>query len=289
MKKTLLLFTLLLTPLFSQIQEGPRPHPYDYTLSVAAIFQKEARFLKEWVEYHVLVGVEHFYLYNNSSDDNYLEVLQPYIDWGIVELFDYPSATDKMWTNTQVRAMQDAIKRARQSSRWLAMIDIDEFLVPTEGVSLLPYLHAHEDYSQIVIPWRMFGTSFVEKIPDGTLLIDALTLREAFLPGRERLTKTITKPQSIEHLYIHRSFLYPERIELVLSDPYDPAPPLVIHHYWTRDIAFLTEVKKERQTRVWGKEWTDEELEEMISRYNEVEDTSLQRFSPILRKSLFGR
>lgn len=35
-------------------------HPDRYYLAAAAIFQDEAPYLKEWIEYHKLIGVEHF-------------------------------------------------------------------------------------------------------------------------------------------------------------------------------------------------------------------------------------
>ena len=37
---------------------------------------------REWVEFHRLVGVERFFLYNNFSEDNHMEVLAPYIEEG---------------------------------------------------------------------------------------------------------------------------------------------------------------------------------------------------------------
>ncbi len=61
----------------------------DY-LAVAAIFRNEAPYLAEWIEFHRLVGVEKFYLFNNLSADEYLTVLQPYIDDDIVELIEWP-------------------------------------------------------------------------------------------------------------------------------------------------------------------------------------------------------
>ena len=48
-----------------------------YDLAVVAIFKNEGRYLDEWLAYHLLAGVEHFYLYNNDSSDNYKEVLAP--------------------------------------------------------------------------------------------------------------------------------------------------------------------------------------------------------------------
>ena len=51
-------------------------------LSVCAIYKNEARYLAEWLEFHLLAGVEHFFLYNNDSTDDHREVLAPYLRAG---------------------------------------------------------------------------------------------------------------------------------------------------------------------------------------------------------------
>jgi len=38
-------------------------------LSICAIFKDEAPYLPEWIEFHRLVGVERFFLYDNGSGD----------------------------------------------------------------------------------------------------------------------------------------------------------------------------------------------------------------------------
>ena len=59
-------------------------------LSICAIYRDEAPYLREWIEFHRLVGVERFFLYNNGSEDDHLEVLAPYVEDGIVVLHDWP-------------------------------------------------------------------------------------------------------------------------------------------------------------------------------------------------------
>ena len=44
-----------------------------YNLSICAIFKNEAKYLKEWIEYHRIFGVDHFYLYNIGSRDSFLD------------------------------------------------------------------------------------------------------------------------------------------------------------------------------------------------------------------------
>ena len=47
-------------------------------LGVCAIYRDEGPYLREWIELHRLVGVERFFLYDNGSSDDHLEILAPY-------------------------------------------------------------------------------------------------------------------------------------------------------------------------------------------------------------------
>ena len=82
-----------------------------YNVSICAVFKNEAMYLREWIEFNHLVGVEHFYLYNNNSDDDYVSVLKPYVKNGMVTLLDCHTIKSK-WN-----AMKSALKNflVRQS------------------------------------------------------------------------------------------------------------------------------------------------------------------------------
>ena len=68
------------------------------------------------------MGVERFFLYNNNSVDDHREVLAPYLDDGSVTIHDWPQ-----WP-AHVQTYDDCLKRHREDSRWIAFIDLDEFL-----------------------------------------------------------------------------------------------------------------------------------------------------------------
>src|SRR4051794_35476653 len=89
---------------------------YPYQLAIGAIFRDEAPYLKEWIEFHKLVGVQHFYLYNNYSTDDYESVLRPYIEIGEVEVIQWPY-TSSSWENwlyeVQASAYTDCISLAK--------------------------------------------------------------------------------------------------------------------------------------------------------------------------------
>ena len=64
------------------------PRALMYNITMATVVQDEARWLTEWIEYHLLdvVGFEHFYIYDDSSSDNIEETLAPYISGGFATL-----------------------------------------------------------------------------------------------------------------------------------------------------------------------------------------------------------
>ena len=98
-----------------------------YKVSICAIFKDEADYLKEWIEFHRIVGIEHFYLYNNNSVDNYDQVLKPYIDQGIVSLKNWPKP------QSQMEAYQDFMDDNSLETEWVGFIDLDEYVVPNES------------------------------------------------------------------------------------------------------------------------------------------------------------
>ena len=95
-----------------------------YDLAIVAIFKDEGKYLKEWLDYHLLAGVEHFYLYNNDSTDDYKEVLAPYVEKNLVTLTEWPG------NSMMYPAYDDTIKKHRFECRYMAFIDIDEFIYP---------------------------------------------------------------------------------------------------------------------------------------------------------------
>lgn len=130
------------------------------TIGIAAVFKNEAPYLEEWIEYHKEMGVTHFWLYNHYSSDNYKNLLKKYIDQGLVELVDLDCGFDNFVRVIQASIYRQAIKKARGHVDWLALIDIDEFLVPMKEKNLVDTLDMHfNQISLIVANWRTFGTS----------------------------------------------------------------------------------------------------------------------------------
>ena len=95
-----------------------------YDLAVVAIMKCEGSYLKEWLDYHLLAGVEHFYIYDNDSPDNQAEVAKPYVEAGLVTYIPFPG--ERM----QIPAYVDAWDKFKFQCRYMAFIDGDEFVYP---------------------------------------------------------------------------------------------------------------------------------------------------------------
>jgi Glycosyltransferase family 92 len=130
-------------------------------LAVCAIFRDEARYLAEWVSFHRLQGVERFYLYDNRSTDDWRSELEPDIAAGIVDVRNWP------FVPGQKAAYEDCLRRHRTDTRWIAFIDIDEFLFSPTGKPLPEILRGFDMHPGVVAQWRTYGTSGWEHAPQG--------------------------------------------------------------------------------------------------------------------------
>ena len=130
----------------------PEENEHKYEVSICAIFKNEAPFLKEWLDYHIMIGVDHFYLYNNS-EDNYSDVLSDYIIEGKVTLTEWPVVPG------QIPSYKHWYENYRNETHWVSFLDLDEFICPRYNNNLKAWIGKYAKYPIVMIYWKMFGTS----------------------------------------------------------------------------------------------------------------------------------
>ncbi len=281
MKKYLLLFFFFFSPLFAQDQ-----------VSICAIFENEAPYLREWIEYHHLLGVSRFYLYNNNSTDNYQEVLQPYIETGLVQLTEWPTPFRGDFPHDQETAYNDCIAKVRDKTRWLAIIDIDEFIVPQKHDTLPDLLANYENVGGLQIFWQYFGTSGYIEIPPHQTLVESLLMKNHRNARQNHNFKTIIRPDRIQHYAVHTGKyrptfygVFPNGSRGTARDPIQ-TDIVQINHYWTRDEKYFREKKVPRRERRENAKFSEERIQAIMRSMNHVEDDCILRFVPALRVAL---
>lgn len=213
---------------------------FEYSIAIAAIIKNEGAYLKEWIEYHRIVGIEKFIIYDNGSEDNTKEVLQPYIDIGLVDYTWFPGY--KM----QYRVNNHAIKKWKNLVKYIAIVDIDEFIVPVKYDTIMQVINDVECIMKskkklfigLVIKWVNYGFNGFYSKPDGLI-----TENYQKTDGISKCHKTLFNPRMViryqthDGTYIFNNFGVDENGEEVTGFV-DPAKATVnkirINHYWTK-------------------------------------------------------
>ena len=135
-----------------------------YYLAVCAIAKNEGPYFQEWIEWHREQGVEKFYIYDNESTDGTKEVLKPYIESGLVEYIYFPGY------RRQLAAYDDCLQNFRFDARWIAFIDLDEFIVPIKDDSIPAFLKRFEGSPAVEVNWLIYGSGGAKKKMPGTMM-----------------------------------------------------------------------------------------------------------------------
>lgn len=167
-----------------------------HELAMVSISKNEGPYIREWIEYHKLMGFTKFYFYDNESEDDTKSILQPYIENRLVEYVFIPGKA------RQLDAYNDAIRRHKSECHWMAFLDMDEYLMPT-----IPFQSVAEVLSSIVqqagkgacgvgINWAVYGSSHFEKKPKG-LTIENFVYRSLNNHWANYHVKTICNPRMV--------------------------------------------------------------------------------------------
>ena len=137
-------------------------------LSVASVFKNESWNLKEWVLHYKHHGVDHIYLVNDFSDDEYMSILEPFISEGFVTLFQN-DITEK-YTGRQTDVNNKFFLPICNETQWIAQIDLDEFLYSPKTKDLKEVLRKYENYGTVETNWVWFNSNDHLYHPPGGLV-----------------------------------------------------------------------------------------------------------------------
>ncbi len=163
--RTILFFSLLCLPFLHGDEKK-------YNLSVCATFSDEAPYLEEWIEYHKMLGVDHFYLYNTGAYSKARRVLAPYIANQTVTLTRWHAPVKEddqgepyLWSLiTQIPAYENVKLVSAHETKWLVFLNVDEFLVPLQEKKLTSLLEKYDDHPGITLSSDYFEAYKVDPL-----------------------------------------------------------------------------------------------------------------------------
>ena len=186
------------------------------SLCIVAIFKNEKHILNEWINHYIKQGINKFFMIDNGSNDNYLEILQPYIDNNVVELV---IDTTKY---SQSNLYNIHFNEKCRCYDWVIVCDLDEFIYARKQFkTIIDYLNTLDNsISQVFIPWKFFGSNGYNTLDKKQLssVIKTFTKRgncdkvnsDSFgikyqYNNAYINCKTITRTKNLQHFAVHYS------------------------------------------------------------------------------------
>lgn len=226
-------------------------------LTIGAIFRMENSWLDEWIRYHRAVGVEHFVLYNDDVSTRVSDrILKPYVDQGLVENIhtrECPGIIREDLAVRQSDAYRDLIRNSINQTRWLAIVDLDELILPRHWDDVRAALEEYEEHNGLAINWSIYGSSGYIKRPPTQ--INHLLHRSETHWGANQYVKCIVKPDRVLLDAPHFTHFSPTRDGVTVNENYETVTGIIhpistekirINHYVLRSWQDYWEVKASR-------------------------------------------
>jgi hypothetical protein len=209
-------------------------------VAICAIAKNEGPYLKEWVAYHHLLGFDPILVYDHESTDDSDAVLARLAERELADPTPWSAPPDK---KPQWLAYEDGLRRLRGQADWVALIDLDEFLVFPGHESVQHFLAEHEHLDAIAVNWKMFGSSGHERHEPG-LVMERFTRCAPRKFSGNRSIKTLARVDAIVTPRVHTChFRDGVRYQTVGGEEIPPGEgrsrtvshdAIRINHYFTR-------------------------------------------------------
>ena len=244
-----------------------------HELAVGAMFKNESDSILEWIAHYVHHGVQHFYLINDSSTDNTVELIQPHIDNGLITL--YNSQCPYFLGRQRAQYNQYILPHVHaRDTKWLMIVDMDEYVWSQRDLDLKKVLWECRHLAQVQFNHTLFGSNGHATQPAGGL-VQNFTRRSKERPTEfaRNLKYAVNTDFAFVSLNIHHATAadeahMEEQFFLRLGEPY-----FLMNHYSVQSLDFWNRVKC---TRGDGDHYLERSMAHFaIYDVNEVEDLEL--------------
>ena len=178
---------------------------YKYDCCICLIIRNENEYLKEWLEWHVGQGFEHFFIYDHGSEYPVAEFVKT-LDADMqtkITVHDF-GGTHRF---AQHDAYNDCLKRHGGECRWLAYIDADEMIRVRCGGTIGELLRHYDGYAGLFMRWIVYDANGQKEKSDKPLRERFTRVTSAKL--YEGIGKVIIRPSLVTRIITHNCFTKP--------------------------------------------------------------------------------
>ncbi|MCL2797027.1 MAG: glycosyltransferase family 92 protein [Firmicutes bacterium] len=236
-----------------------------YYCSICLIIRDENEYLKEWLEWHIGQGAEHFYIYDHGSK---------YSVKTFIQLLKLPLTTmitvvdwNGKYNNAQPEAYNDCLKQFGKENRWIGFIDADEHVRLKTGQTLPEFLQNYETYAGVFITWVMYGANG-QKHKSDELLRQRFPQPTLVKTWSDKIGKVFVQPLLIENMVSHNG--HPKEGYHIVGEYKDIVPAaqfwkinattdlICIDHYYTKSYEeWLEKLRRGTCHSQYGREYRE--------------------------------
>lgn len=174
--------------------------------ALSTLFYDDNHLIDRWISYHLGIGFEKFFLYNNNpaNRDQYEELEAKYgpkltfIDWG------YPGGYPGGVKDTVQPPSQNHALYKYRSITWIGLFDVDEYIVPLKDKhvrQLTERVDRHRT-SALSLQCMWFGCNAGAEFNEANFP-EKLTARKEHPEGQKLRQKCIVNPENVDAFSIH--------------------------------------------------------------------------------------
>lgn len=134
---------------------------------IATVIKNERDYLKDFIEYHLNLGVNEIHIYEDYGSDSHKDITDNYENAYLHSILDiYPENEREEYIQMRINDIPPQTKNINQILKYLYpthkdyfvfLTDIDEFITCTEKFPDI--LDKYKDYESVLIYWRNFNCS----------------------------------------------------------------------------------------------------------------------------------
>lgn len=172
---------------------------------IFTIIKDEQEYLDEWIKYHLDLGIDHIFIYEDIDSMPHNEICNKYKDKvtlkNILDIYsdeekEKALKARKEYLGFQNNFSQKGLKYVQENYpmyNWCFLIDSDEFItLEDKNKSLQDVIELYKDYDAFIMQWEIYGACGLIHKPSykDKGVVDTYTQPAYFYKDNQWLTKT---------------------------------------------------------------------------------------------------
>lgn len=145
--------------------------------AIFTVIKNEHRYLEDWIKYHLQLGINHLFIFEDSDSESHNEITSRYPQVTLKKIMDVvdPKTAEATAENkskgiyVQSRYILDGLLyiASLKVYDWCFALDCDEYITfENDNDDLISILSQFQDYDAVLLQWKNYGANGLVYMPD---------------------------------------------------------------------------------------------------------------------------